>query len=550
MAPTYAKLLEHLNAFDPEGPMVTGWTATPERGDGVGLKKVFDVIAYERSIGTMISMGFLADVTARQVVIDADLSAVECRNGDYVGAAMSSALASADAPVAVADAYERWASGRKTLIFTPMVRDATAMAEEFSSRGIVTEMVCGATKVVERRAILARFASGETTVVANAMTLTEGYDEPSVDCVIVARPTKSRSLFCQMVGRGTRIHPDKENLLVLDVVGATNHHDLVTTASLAGLDPDALAESSVQELLVERKMAADPIQVAAEPWTWAGELDAIEVDLLGSSRYVWLPRGNDWVLAAGSLRIVLAPDQDLTWRAVCYESGEPSVLAEGVDLELAQGISEDTVRAKGQVHLASREAGWRGRPATPHQLGKVRALGGRPIPGMSRGEASDLINTLLPDDHHPDAVTAKQAKLLTARGVAVPAGMTKAEAHDLIERILAAGNRPEPDAAEPRPEPVDLRVTDPDNYYEPQPYPMSTACACGGTAGTIKRKPGSAGHDELRCAACGSFVRFVSRRDSGRTSVPSPPMAAALFLADPEPATTLEEEAVERSRID
>src|SRR5690606_10993475 len=97
----------------------------------------------------------------------------------------------------------------------------------------------------DRRAVLARFAAGDLDVVANCAVLTEGYDNPAVSCVVVARPTKSRALYVQMVGRGTRLHPDKADALVLDVVGASAEHNLVTAPSLFGLDATAARDGSV-----------------------------------------------------------------------------------------------------------------------------------------------------------------------------------------------------------------------------------------------------------------------------------------------------------------
>src|SRR5205814_4998368 len=141
------------------------------------------------------------------------------------------------------------AADRKALLFTPTVALAYAMAETFCAAGVAAEALDGTTPLATRRAILRRLHTGETRVVANCAVLTEGFDEPSVDCIIVARPTQSALLYQQMLGRGTRTYPGKTDCLLLDVVGVSTQHALHTAATLFGCDPATLAQRSVLELL-------------------------------------------------------------------------------------------------------------------------------------------------------------------------------------------------------------------------------------------------------------------------------------------------------------
>src|SRR5262249_32434116 len=150
-------------------------------------------------------------------------------------------------PEHILAAYQEHALGRKALLFTPTVHLAEVLAELFSGAGIPTECVSATTLLEDRRALLHRFRTGETRVITNCGVLTEGYDEPSVDCVIVARPTQSTPLFTQMVGRGTRLYPGKADCLVIDVVGVTTHHHLASVASLTGLPLHALRTRTVRE---------------------------------------------------------------------------------------------------------------------------------------------------------------------------------------------------------------------------------------------------------------------------------------------------------------
>jgi len=144
----------------------------------------------------------------------------------------------------LADAICMHVAERKTLIFTPLVRTADQFAEILRAHGLAAESICGESP--DRKGILGRFASGETGVLCNAMLLTEGYDEPSIDCVICLRPTAIRSLYAQMVGRGTRTLDGKENLLLLDFLWLSRVHDLVGPASLIAKDEAEAVEIRAQ----------------------------------------------------------------------------------------------------------------------------------------------------------------------------------------------------------------------------------------------------------------------------------------------------------------
>jgi ATP-dependent helicase IRC3 len=138
----------------------------------------------------------------------------------------------ANAPEYVARAYREHALGRKALLFTPTVATAHAMATTLRDDGVAAEALSGETPLEVRQAMLRRLKSGETQVIANCSVLIEGFDEPSADAIIVARPTKSQTLYTQMIGCGTRIFPGKEDCLILDLVGATTRHDLVNVSTL------------------------------------------------------------------------------------------------------------------------------------------------------------------------------------------------------------------------------------------------------------------------------------------------------------------------------
>jgi superfamily II DNA or RNA helicase len=235
LADSYLRILNHFGQAK-----VLGVTATPDRGDKRDLARFYEDIAFEISLLDLIKDHWLCPIRIKTVPLKIDISAVGMRAGDY----SEEELAQSIEPMLheLADAICVNVADRKTLIFTPLVRTADQFADILRQRGLAAESVCGESP--DRKGILSRFASGETGVLCNAMLLTEGYDEPSIDCVIPLRPTTIRSLYSQQIGRGTRIHPGKENLLLLDFLWLSRTHDLVGPASLiatCAITPQAMS---------------------------------------------------------------------------------------------------------------------------------------------------------------------------------------------------------------------------------------------------------------------------------------------------------------------
>src|SRR5262249_34610029 len=215
--------------------------------------------------------------------LEIDISRVGMRAGDY----SEDELAVALEPMLneLAGAITEHAANRKTLIFLPLVYTSFRFAELLRAHGLAAEAICGDSP--ERKEILARFASGQTKALCNAMLLVEGYDEPSIDCVICLRPTTIRSLYAQMVGRGTRIHPGKENLLLLDFLWLSREHNLVRPASLIARDEAHQAEIEAQLRKAngdlwqpERDAQAEREAALASKLKAQREQEGSEVDLL------------------------------------------------------------------------------------------------------------------------------------------------------------------------------------------------------------------------------------------------------------------------------
>ena len=222
---------------------VLGVTATPDRGDKKALAGYYEHVSYECTILDLIRDGFLSPVMVRSVPLQIDISQVKSTAGDLDAGGLGDALL----PYLdqIAEYLATHCQGRKILAFLPLISTSEKFVEACERAGISSRHVDGSS--THRSQTLAAYSAGEFQLLSNAMLLTEGYDEPSVDLVLILRPTKSRALYCQMVGRGTRLCDGKENLLLLDFLWLHEKHNLARPASL--ISKCAKEQASIEEVL-------------------------------------------------------------------------------------------------------------------------------------------------------------------------------------------------------------------------------------------------------------------------------------------------------------
>lgn len=207
---------------------VLGVTATPDRGDMRNLGEVFDSLAFEYKLTDAIKEGYLCRIMAQTIPLKLDISSVTMSGGDYAVGDLGTALDPYLEQIA-AEMAQR-CKGRKTVVFLPLIKTSQKFRDLLNSHGFRAAEVNG--QSTDRKEVLADFDAGKYNVLCNSMLLTEGWDCPSVDCVVVLRPTKVRSLYSQMVGRGTRLSPGKSDLLLLDFLWMTDKHELCRPADL------------------------------------------------------------------------------------------------------------------------------------------------------------------------------------------------------------------------------------------------------------------------------------------------------------------------------
>lgn len=248
VAKSFRRILDHFS-----GAKILGVTATPDRADEQAMGQVFDEVAYVYDIEDGIRDGFLCPIRATQVLCgDLDLADINTVAGDLNQGQLNDVMSLEKVLHQVAKPTMELAQGRRTLVFTTSVENAHRMAEVFNRyRPDCARAVDGESR--DRARILADHQAGRFQFLVNVQVLTEGYDDPAISCVAMARPTKSRSLYAQMAGRGTRIAPGKTDLLLLDFVGNSGRHALVSAADiLAGKHADEVVERA------KKKVAESP----------------------------------------------------------------------------------------------------------------------------------------------------------------------------------------------------------------------------------------------------------------------------------------------------
>ena len=267
----YRRILDYFGSAK-----VLGVTATPDRGDMRNLGEVFDSLAFEYKLTDAIKEGYLCRIMAQTIPLKLDISSVTMSGGDYAVGDLGTALDPYLEQIA-AEMAQR-CKGRKTVVFLPLIKTSQKFRDLLNSHGFRAAEVNG--QSTDRKEVLADFDAGKYNVLCNSMLLTEGWDCPSVDCVVVLRPTKVRSLYSQMVGRGTRLSPGKSDLLLLDFLWMTDKHELCRPADLVCEDravarqmTENLAQTGCPEDIEEAAVQASEDVVAQREEALAKQLE-------------------------------------------------------------------------------------------------------------------------------------------------------------------------------------------------------------------------------------------------------------------------------------
>ncbi len=357
-ASTYRTILEAL-----PNVCLLGVTATPDRADGKDITDLFGEVVFERGLLWAIENGYLVDLRGIQISTDIDLSGVKTRMGDFAENELEQRVNKPEHNQVVVNAYKKHGEGRQAICFAVTVRHAQELAQTFRVAGVPAQVVSGDMPSHLRRAVLAEYGRGDCQVLCNVGVLTEGYDHPATSCIIMARPTKSRPLYVQCIGRGTRPYPGKDDCLVLDLAGNAGRHSLTVQnlPRLAGGDygRELPEEEGSATRRVNQGVSLREVQYKAE-----GKVVEREIALLpkwekaaqGRFKLHLEKKADLWIAPRGDNRFIVG----IVWPDGRKQEQTPHP----VSLEMARGIADDKAREiqAGKAKLIDKDAAWRQRP--------------------------------------------------------------------------------------------------------------------------------------------------------------------------------------------
>lgn len=401
LAPTYRRIYDAFGCGTPTGARSLGVTATLARGDGKGLGSVVDDVVYQKSIAWGIRHKYLSPVKGVAVRVPTlDLSGVKKSGGDFQTGDLGRAVESSGVLDILPKAYLEHASDRPGVVFSPTVATAHEVQDSFTDAGISTAVISGETTREERVKIFEDYRTGRVQVLSNCMVLTEGFDAPHTSCIVVARPTQSQPLYVQMVGRGTRTFPGKEDCLVLDVVGAGATNKLQT---LVDLEEGLFSDPKPCEVC-DHVPCVCPCAVCGMPKpcgcpTERPELEVDrgqtgELDLFAGSMRLWLqtPKGVMF-LGTDMGEVLLWPSQTAgTWDvALAPRTGRWERLHTSLPLGTAMAWAEAEAEDRASFGTGKR-ASWRKGKPSEAQLSAAHKWGVTVPDGASKGTVSELIS--------------------------------------------------------------------------------------------------------------------------------------------------------------
>jgi ATP-dependent helicase IRC3 len=431
VARSYREALGHfgLNEPSPNAPVLVGVSATFARFDGLKLGAAIDHIVYHKDYVDMIGEKWLANAVFTTVKSEANLSNVKKdKFGDFALGSLSEAVNTANTNNITVRAWMANAEGRKsTLVFCVDVEHAKQLTATFREHGVDARYITATTHKNVRSEQLEAFKNQEFPVLLNCGLFTEGTDIPNIDCVLLARPTRSRNLLIQMIGRGLRLYPGKEDCHIIDMV-ASLATGVLSTPTLFGLHPDeVLNKSSVEDIREGRaedklpKPSEDPVaaqDVDGDVNIQFTKYDSI-YDLLDdtrSERHIRSLSPNSWVrvgdgkylLSESSGWLTLEKEKDMynVYHVMKFTNPmtetpqftRPRRIASGTDLETAVRAADTYASSKFDERYIASWKPWRQNPATSGQiqlLNKARIREGKLRPGdLTRGQAADMITKL------------------------------------------------------------------------------------------------------------------------------------------------------------
>jgi superfamily II DNA or RNA helicase len=421
-----------LSIYNRIGELFPNWrhlgvTATPIRTKGASdLEAIFGKPVYVKSIFELIVEGYLSPLKGMEVTTQISVEDVGIQAGDFIAEQLSRVINTKERNRLVVENYQELAAGRKALVFAADLNHAKTLAEMFKAQGVSAACLSGETPLTMRRLFLEKLHSGELKVIVNCMVFTEGFDEPSLDAILIARPTRSLVLYCQMIGRGLRPYPGKKNCLFIDFVDNSSQHRLISMQDLLMFYQTKKTEKNIAELLA-RKLAKERrsssvngkrspvIDLNPTNLPLLVNLDnlsssAREIDLFGLDAFAWYKAGaSHYVQVNETLSLAIRPARDGSGHILYGVFPKAGFYAPLLDVpaefDLAYGCGNAYLFDYGDRHLATKGAEWRnGKPTNVQRdlfqwlRDKVKEISAGSIsfaePGEKKGEYGAAIAAL------------------------------------------------------------------------------------------------------------------------------------------------------------
>lgn len=395
---TYMGVTGKLHEANP-GIRHLGVTATPLRTDGDGLGGVYQKESFHYPIGWGIKNGFLVNIRWLAIESAISLDGIKTIHGDFQQSALGKIYETDDLLELVVRSYREYASERQAIAFTVTVEGAYRLQKAFRAAGIPAAAADGTTDKKDRARILGEFSQGETKILCNVGLFTEGLDMPQASCILMARPTKSDSLYVQCMGRALRLFPGKEDALILDFA-PVNKRNVVMAGDVLGVP---IPKTEIFEKGKERGKASAGFTYDGG-FTWMDgspvEIISRQLNYLEQSPWSWY-RKDGWLsLGLGKASdgiertLLISPESDgqlILW-GIAKRGGEAwksyQIMAGGFD---ALQLRADQLCDKwGNASLAAKTRKWRKEQPTEKQVSFARRIHAHQ-PGMSKGELAQAI---------------------------------------------------------------------------------------------------------------------------------------------------------------
>jgi len=417
----------------PDCPFVVGFTATPFRGDSVGLEKVFNKVVYTYDINTGIENGYLSDIRAYSIFTNHKLN-VGVRAGDFAINELSESVNNPIRNKLVVDSYKEICGGEKAICFTVDVQHTFDLCNQFRSSGFLAHPAHGGMPKDERHDVVDRFRNGDIQVLLNCSMYCEGFDAPETRAILMARPTKSKTLWQQCIGRGTRITPTKNEMKLLDFVDSCKRHRLVTSSSLIGLDEPLRAkgqrimkmkdkidelrnrhpnkdlskidleniDKEIEEINIFEMATLPPIIMENSKYKWVQYLDGYKIFLgdneNGEKRYCEIRPNIVGTYEIHIYTMVKNPKERIEMDGLYRKNDSKLVGSAPTDIDaikMADSFIEQNMASS--KNLISQDARWNNDVATPKQVRFLTRNGHNKQDAemLTKGQASNLISNII-----------------------------------------------------------------------------------------------------------------------------------------------------------